>query len=320
MQQATVELNLASTRSNIASLESQRNKARDEVELTRSRLAKMELKRPPAGVVNLLVNQSQGWFNAKPFKVGDSVWPGVGIAEIPDLASLRLKGKAEEIDRGRMVVAQAARVVLDPFPEKTFLGQLESISPLAEATFEWPPARTFRVMASLGSADDRLRPGMNGRMDVIVDRIPDAISVPAKAIFAHDGRPVVLEPGKQGLRRVRVEILARNPDEVAIRGVEAGTQVALVDVLAAEAEQEEPGQGLRGEGQMKGFSARFCPWPAPCSCSARWLSWRPVSTSFSRQLPPPSRRPRGCGGATSHSPCMPTALCRAAIRKWWSRR
>ncbi len=244
VQQATVELNLASTRSNIASLESQRNKARDEVELTRSRLAKMELKTPAAGVVNLLVNQSQGWFNAKPFKVGDSVWPGVGIAEIPDLASLRLKGKAEEIDRGRMVVAQAARVVLDPFPEKTFLGQLESISPLAEATFEWPPARTFRVMASLGSADDRLRPGMNGRMDVIVDRIPDAISVPAKAIFAHDGRPVVLEPGKQGLRRVRVEILARNPDEVAIRGVEAGTQVALVDVLAAEENKKSQGKGF----------------------------------------------------------------------------
>ena len=36
VQQATVELNLASSRSNIASLESQRNKARDEAELTRS--------------------------------------------------------------------------------------------------------------------------------------------------------------------------------------------------------------------------------------------------------------------------------------------
>jgi multidrug efflux pump subunit AcrA (membrane-fusion protein) len=244
VQQATVELNLASTRSNIASLESQRNKARDEAELTRSRLTKMELKTPAAGIVNLLMNQSQGWFNAKPFKVGDNVWPGVGIAEIPNLASLQLKGKAEEIDRGRMVVSQAARIVLDPFPEKTFLGRLESISPLAEATFEWPPSRTFRVMTSLGAPDERLRPGMNGRMDVIVDRIPDAISVPAKAVFAHDGRPVVLVPAKEGLRRVRVEVLARNPDEVAIRGIEAGSAVALVDVLTAAENKKSEGKGF----------------------------------------------------------------------------
>jgi hypothetical protein len=28
---------------------------------------------------------------------------------------------------------------------------------------------------------------------------------------------------------VFVEVLARNPDEVAVRGIESGTQVALVD-------------------------------------------------------------------------------------------
>jgi multidrug efflux pump subunit AcrA (membrane-fusion protein) len=143
-----------------------------------------------------------------------------------------------------MLVEQQARVLLDPFPEKTFIGKLESISPLAEATFEWPPSRTFRVMASLGAPDDRLRPGMNGRMDVVVDRIPDAISVPAKAVFARDGRPIVLVPGKEGLRRVRVEVLARNPDEVAIHGIEAGTQVALVDALSAGQNKQSEGQGF----------------------------------------------------------------------------
>jgi hypothetical protein len=66
-------------------------------------------------------------------------------------------------------------------------------------------------------------------MDVVVERIPNAISVPSKAVFARDGKPVVLVPGKQGVRAVNVEVLARNPDEVAVRGIDAGTQVALVD-------------------------------------------------------------------------------------------
>ena len=133
-----------------------------------------------------------------------------------------------------MLVEQSARVLLDPFPEKVFQGKLEAISPLTEQSFEFPPTRSFRAYASLGSSDDRLRPGMNGRMDVTVDRLTNVISVPAKAVFAHDGRPVVLIPGKQGVKAVRVEVLARNPDEVAVRGIEAGTQVALVDVIQME--------------------------------------------------------------------------------------
>lgn len=244
VQQATMELNTASTRSKVGSLTSQRNKAKQQVDITRQRLASMEVRAPSAGVVSYLMNFSQGWMNAKPFKVGDNLWPGSAIAEIPDLGSLRLKGKLEEIDRGKMKLGQNVRVLLDPFPEKPFLGKLEAISPLTEQTFEWPPSRSFRAYGSLGAPDERLRPAMNGRMDVVVDRLQNVISVPAKAVFAHDGRPVVLVPAKEGLRSVRVEVLARNPDEVAIAGVEAGTQVALVDTLSAEKKKSRESKGF----------------------------------------------------------------------------
>ena len=232
VQMATMEHNAASGQSKIASFKSQRDKAKDEFELTRDRIAQMEVRAPAAGVVSYQMNFSQGWMNAKPFKTGDNVWPGSSIMEIPDLTSLRLKGKAEEIDRGRMTEGQAVRVIMDPFPEKPFLGKLEAISPLTEQSFDWPPSRNFRAYASMGAVDNRLRPAMNGRMDVIVDRIKDAISVPAKAVFARDGVPVVLVPGRDGLKPVRVEVVARNPDEVAVRGIEAGAQVALVDTAA----------------------------------------------------------------------------------------
>ena len=232
VQMATMEHNAASGQSKIASFKSQRDKAKDEFELTRDRIAQMEVRAPAAGVVSYQMNFSQGWMNAKPFKTGDNVWPGSSIMEIPDLTSLRLKGKAEEIDRGRMTEGQDVRVIMDPFPEKPFLGKLEAISPLTEQSFDWPPSRNFRAYASMGAVDNRLRPAMNGRMDVIVDRIKDAISVPAKAVFARDGVPVVLVPGRVGLKPVRVEVVARNPDEVAVRGIEAGAQVALVDTAA----------------------------------------------------------------------------------------
>ena len=78
---------------------------------------------------------------------------------------------------------------------------------------------------------------MNGRMDVVVDRIQNAISVPAKAVFARDGRPIVLVPDNGGLKPVKVEVIARNPDEVAIRGIKEGTEVALVESLSEKKRQ-----------------------------------------------------------------------------------
>jgi multidrug efflux pump subunit AcrA (membrane-fusion protein) len=190
----------------------------------------MEVKAPSTGVVNYLMNYSQGWVNAKPFKVGDTVWPGSSIAEIPDLGSLQIKGKIEEVERGRLREGLAVRIMLDPFPEKPFTGKLSAIAPLAEQNFEWPPSRNFRAYGAFDEIDPRLRPGMNGRMDIVIDRLAKAISVPAKAIFNRDGRPVVLVAGPAGFETTPVEILARNPDEVAIKGITAGAKVALVDV------------------------------------------------------------------------------------------
>lgn len=230
VKQAAAALNAASAKSKIAAAESQRKKATAEVELIRDRISRTEIRAPGSGIITYSMNNSQGWMNAKPFKVGDNVWPGSAVAEIPNLESMRLKGKAEEIDRGRMSAGQDVRVTLDPFPEKTFHGKLDRVSPLTEQSFEWPPTRSFRAFASLGEADSRLRPQMNGRMDIVVDKLPDAVSVPSKAVFARDGKPVVLVPGSTGLRAVAIELLARNPDEVAVRGIEAGTQVALVDI------------------------------------------------------------------------------------------
>jgi len=70
---------------------------------------------------------------------------------------------------------------------------------------------------------------MNGSMDIEIDKIPAAISVPTKALFTRNGRPVVFVSGKTGYHAVEVKILARNPDEIAIKGINAGAMVALVD-------------------------------------------------------------------------------------------
>lgn len=229
VQQATVALNRASNEAKIASMQRARDKAKDEGDLTRYRLDQMEVHAPSNGVFYLLPNYSQGWLNAKPFKVGDQVWPGGALAELPDLTTLEMEGKIEEIDRGRIALDQEVRIRIDSLPETAFPAKLVQLSPMTVMAWEWPPTRTFRGFARIRKPDARLRPAMNGSMDVVINRIPNAIIIPSKAVFSRNGKAVVWIMQGGSPRRAEVEVVARNPDEVTVRGIAEGTPVALVE-------------------------------------------------------------------------------------------
>ena len=236
--EANIALHGASNASRMASLTRQRDQAKADVELTKVRMAQMEIQAPLSGVVVFVSNYNQGPLNAKPFKVGDNVYSGMNLAEIPDMSSLAMDAKVEETDRGRIGLGKDVRVRVDALPELQIPTKITQISPLAELSTDYPPTRSFRAYAALQSPDTRLRPGMNGGMDIVIDRLPKAISIPAKAVFTRDGKPVVFVAGHGTYRAVVVQLLARNPDEVAVSGIPAGTTVALADPDKKEAKKQ----------------------------------------------------------------------------------
>ncbi|SPE34464.1 Membrane-fusion protein-like protein [Candidatus Sulfopaludibacter sp. SbA3] len=229
-QQATVALHRASETSRIASLTRQRDNAKLDVDITTARIAQMEIMAPITGFLVFSTNYTQGWIDAKPFKVGDNVFAGMQLAEIPDLETLELEGKIEETDRGSIAIGQQAIVRVDSLPELAIPAKVGSISPLAEQSNEWPRTRSFKAWSPLSHPDPRLQPGMNGGMDIVINRVPNAISIPAKALFTHAGKPVVYLEEKGHYTTAEVQVLARNPDEIAISGIPAGSMVAMVDV------------------------------------------------------------------------------------------
>lgn len=229
VQEANMALHATSNASKIASLTRQRDQAGADVELTQKRIAQMEIEAPLSGVVVFASNYNQGPLNAKPFKIGDNVYSGMNLAEIPDMSSLAMDAKVEEIDRGRIGLGKDVRVQVDALPELQIQAKITQISPLAELSSDYPPTRSFRAYASLQKPDPRLRPGMNGGMDIVIDRLPKTIAIPAKAVFTRDGKPVVFVAERGAYRPVTVQLLARNPDEVAVSGIPAGATVALAD-------------------------------------------------------------------------------------------
>jgi HlyD family secretion protein len=230
-QEATVALHEASTKSRIASLTRQRDQVKADVDITKARIAQMELKAPSTGLLTFNLNYSGAMSSseARPFKVGDNAGSGMVLGQIPDLNTLEMDVKLEEGDRGRVSVRQDVVVRVDAFPELTIPARISQVSALAELSMEYPYNRSFRAVAAISKPDKRLRPDMNGGMDIIISRIPNALSVPAKALFRRLGKPIVYLAENGRYRAVDVQMLARNPDEIAISGVPEGSTVALVD-------------------------------------------------------------------------------------------
>src|SRR5581483_6632824 len=228
VEETTVTLHKKSDEAKVASLTRLRDQEQAEIDLTNRQLAKMEVRSPLRGIITYASNESQGWMNAQPFKVGDHAWPGGLIGEIPDLATLEMESRVDEMDRGKIAAGSAVLIHIDAYPETTFAAHLVSISPLTEQSFnDWPPTRSFKAYAQFDKPDPRLRPGMNAGADFVITRIPDAISIPAKALFTRNGKPIVYVRTPAGYRPREVTVTARNPDEVAISGIDAGTTVTL---------------------------------------------------------------------------------------------
>ena len=94
----------------------------------------------------------------------------------------------------------------------------------------WPFPRNFILEIVLDQTDQRFKPGITGQVTVIVDRVPDAITIPAQAVFQKSGQNVAyIWRGTQFEERA-IEVGRRSGDRIMVaKGVSPGEQVALKD-------------------------------------------------------------------------------------------
>lgn len=199
---------------------------------------------PVDGLVNLLPNyrSSMGRSASAPeFRPGDRAWPGAAVAEIPDMGTLRVTARVEEIDRGRVNIGQDVAVRVDAIPEKELAAKVVDISPMAKLDFStWPPAKNFDVIMELAKSEDRLRPGMTATPRIAVDRIPDAIMIPIDAAFQKSGRTVVYVLRGSKFEERAVEVSHRGARRLVVsKGLLPGERVALVDPTIQEGQKQQ---------------------------------------------------------------------------------
>jgi RND family efflux transporter MFP subunit len=210
-------------------------KADYDADRARKSMAAMTLKAPASGTISLL----NIWHNGSEtqFKAGERAWPGTAIAELPDASSLRVTARVDETERGRLSVSQPVTVQLDAIADRQFSGKVERIGTIASSDFSagWPFPRNFDIEIVLDQNDPRLKPGMTVQATVIVDRIPDAITIPAQASFVKSGQTVVYLWTGSAFEERAIQIERRSRDRILVaNGLRAGDMVSLKDPTVKE--------------------------------------------------------------------------------------
>lgn len=214
-------------------LDQKKDKTVRDADRAKGYLSKMVLRAPNDGIVNVLPNfRSSGSFGSTPppFKEGDKAWTGASIAEIPDLSSMRVELKLDEVDRGRLKVGQSIKVRVDAIPEKEFSATMDWISPIATVNFRGMglTEKIFPAYATLKNLDPRLRPGMTGSVEIVIESHPDSLLIPIRASFLYQGKPAVyIQKGRDFIVR-NIEVGKRNDTDIIVtKGLNAGEVVAL---------------------------------------------------------------------------------------------
>jgi RND family efflux transporter MFP subunit len=220
-------------------LSNRKDKAVRDLDRAKSYLSKMVIYAPIDGIVNILPNfRAQGSFGGMPppFKEGDSAWTGAAIAEIPDLSSIRIEMKLEEVDRGKIQLGQNVRVRVDAIADKEFAAELDWISPIATLNFSRIAAseKIFPAYATLKNLDPRLRPGMSGTAEIVLESQPSALLVPSRASFVDKGKPAVYVQKGDSFELRHIEVGRRNEDDVVVmKGLSEGEVVTLENPFEA---------------------------------------------------------------------------------------
>ena len=182
------------------------------------------------------------------YREGDQVQPGSGIAEVIDSSEMEITAKINEHDRNNVKAEQSAEVEFDALPGHIFHGRVKNVGGMSMRQF-WDEGMGGKFGASIQllSADSRLRPGLTAQVVILGDEKKNVLCVPRQALFLKEGKRVVYVRKGNDFEQREVKVQSEDESRAAIEGLNAGTEVALVDPTvprkASSSDASSPGIG-----------------------------------------------------------------------------
>jgi len=162
--------------------------------------------------------------------VGDQVWSGKPLLDIPDLSKMQVRCLIGEMDIERVRIGQGANIRLEAFPGPVFSGVTSELATMASPQPGAPDIQVFELVIDIDEQDDRLKPGMSAEVEIILEVVPDVLSIPLTALFNREQGFAVFRLEDGDYEEVIVELGEKNAtDAIVTSGLSEGDIIALED-------------------------------------------------------------------------------------------
>ena len=143
------------------------------------------------------------------------------VMTIGDTSQVYVQGKVDESDIGKVYLGQPARIKVESFKDKTFVGKVTKIAPLG---VEKDNVTTFEVRVSIDNPGGELKANMTANAEILLEEHKNVLTVPEQAVIYDKDRNASVEvpdpQQKKGRRKVDVKV-----------GISNGTRTEIVSGL-----------------------------------------------------------------------------------------
>ncbi|MBI4462482.1 MAG: efflux RND transporter periplasmic adaptor subunit [Acidobacteria bacterium] len=183
-----------------------------------------------------IVSPMDGLVLARPVEVGDAVSSilvlgsqATLVMTLGDVSEVYVKGKVDEADIGKVYIGQPARIVVESFKDKKFVGKVTKISPLGE---EKDNVTTFEVRVTIENPTGELKANMTANAEIILEEKHDVLLIPETAVIYDRQRNTSVEvpdpKAEAGRRKLPVQTGISNGIKTeVVAGLNEGDSVIL---------------------------------------------------------------------------------------------
>lgn len=157
------------------------------------------------------------------------------LVQIADLSQMTVKVQVNEVDISRIAVGQAARVTFSALPGTMLDAQVTRISTTATADPYGGSGGvvTYDVELLIPEPAPELKPGMTASVEILMQSVPDALTVPVSALMTDDGVSyyvyVMSDPETEAVERRDVTVPAQSDTTAVIEGDVSDGDLVVLD-------------------------------------------------------------------------------------------
>jgi HlyD family secretion protein len=145
---------------------------------SRDQLSKTTIASPTDGTVSSLTSE------VGERVVGTGSFAGTEIMRVANLDDMEVRVNVNENDVVNVKVGDKARITIDAYPGRKFVGSVKEIASAARTTGQntQEEVTNFQVKIRIEDKDVRLRPGMSASVDIETKTVADVVAVPIQAV------------------------------------------------------------------------------------------------------------------------------------------